>query len=52
MGIFSPPDFEKMRREGDMPRMIYWALNDKTPTESRAAVKMLREDVYAVVEYL
>ncbi len=52
MGIFSPPDFEKMRREGDMPRMIYWALNEKTPTESRAAMKMLREDVYAVVEYL
>lgn len=52
MGIFSPPDFEKMRREGDMPRMIYWALNDKTPTESRAAMTMLREDVYAVVEYL
>ena len=52
MGIFSPPDFEKMRREGDMPRMIYWALNDKTPAESRAAMKMLREHVYAVVEYL
>jgi hypothetical protein len=52
MGIFSAPDFEKMRREGDMPRMIYWALNDKTPTESRAAMKILREDVYAVVEYL
>lgn len=52
MGIFSPPDFEKMRREGDMPRMIYWALNDKTPVESRAAMKVLREDVYAVVEYL
>ena len=52
MGIFSPPDFEKMRREGDMPRMVYWALNDKTPTESRAAMKLLREDVYAVVQYL
>ena len=52
MGIFSPPDFEKMRREGDMPRLVYWALHDKTPAESRAAMSMLREDVYAVVEYL
>jgi hypothetical protein len=52
MGIFSPPDFEKMRSEGDLPRMIFWALNDKTPSESRAAMKYLRTDVYAVVEYL
>lgn len=52
MGIFSPPDFEKMRREGDMPRIVYWALNDKTPTESRAAMRILAEDVPSVVEYL
>jgi hypothetical protein len=52
MGIFSPPDFEKMRRDGDMPRLIYWALHDKAPTESRAAMTVLRKDVDAVVEYL
>ena len=52
MGIFSPPDFEKMRRDGDMPRLIYWALHVKAPTESRAAMTMLREDIYAVVEYV
>ncbi len=52
MGIFSPPDFKKMLRDGDMPRLIYWALHDKAPPESRAAMKVLHREVDAVVEYL
>lgn len=41
-----------MRREKDVPRLIHWALFDKDPELSRAALRVLREEVYAVVEYL
>jgi hypothetical protein len=52
MGIFDPPDFERMRRERDMPRLINWALHDKARESSRAALATLREDVPSLVEYL
>jgi hypothetical protein len=52
MGIFGPPDLEKLRREGDIPRLIYWALVEKEPALSRDALTILREDVYLVVQYL
>jgi len=52
MGIFSRPDFEQMRRSGDLPRLIHWALYDKDRESSRAALASLRNDVPALVEYL
>ncbi len=52
MGIFSKPDFEQMRRDGDMPRLIHWALYDKDRESSRAAMASLQKDVPALVEYL
>ncbi len=52
MGIFSGPDFERMRRDGDMPRLIHWALYDKDRESSRAALASLRKDPTALVEYL
>ena len=52
MGIFSPPDFEQMRRRGDWPRLIYWTLYDKDPASCRAAREVLRSDPYPLVEYL
>ena len=41
-----------MRRDGDFPRLIHWATYQKDPDSSRAALAVLRRDVYAVVEYL
>ena len=52
MSIFSAPDFERMRRDGDLPRLIHWALYDKDRESSRAALASLREDVPVLVEYL
>jgi HEAT repeat protein len=52
MAIFGPPDFEKLQRNRDWPRLIYWALLDKEPDLRRQALKVLRDDVYQVVEYL
>jgi len=52
MGIFSRPDFEQMRRDRDLPRLIHWALYDKDRASSRAATASLRKDVPALVEYL
>jgi hypothetical protein len=52
MSIFDKPDFELMRRSGDFPRLIHWALHDKDRESSRAALAALRRDVPAVVEYL
>jgi len=52
MSIFSKPDFEQMRRAGDMPRLIHWALYDKDRESSRAAMASLQKDVPALVEYL
>ena len=52
MGIFSRPDFEQLRRDGDLPRLINWALYDKDREYSRAALASLRKDVPALVEYL
>lgn len=52
MAVFGPPDFEKLRRNGDWPRLIYWALLDKEPTLRREALTVLRDDVYHLVEYL
>jgi hypothetical protein len=52
MGIFSRPDFEQMKRDGDLPRLVHWALYDKDREVSRAALASLRKDVPALVEYL
>ncbi|MFA4965949.1 MAG: hypothetical protein WC709_10015 [Thermoleophilia bacterium] len=52
MGIFDPPDIEKLRREADWPRLIHWSLYDKDPASSRAARAVLKADPYPVVEYL
>jgi hypothetical protein len=52
MGIFESPDFEQMRRKGDFPRLVDWALYTKQPQVSRAALASLRKDVPALVEYL
>jgi HEAT repeat protein len=52
MAVFGPPDFEKLRQKRDWPRLIYWALLDKEPALRREALKVLREEVYSVVEYL
>jgi hypothetical protein len=52
MGIFDPPDVAKLKRDGDIPRLIYWALQTKDREVCRAARLELRNDVPAVVEYL
>ena len=52
MGIFDPPDIGKLKREGDMPRLIYWAIQNKEPAIAREAQAELRSDVHAVVEHL
>jgi hypothetical protein len=52
MGIFRRPDFEQMRRDGELPRLINWALYDKDRESSRAALASLRKDVPVLVEYL
>jgi len=52
MGIFDAPDFEQMRRKGDFPRLVDWALYTKDPAVSRGALASLRKDVPALVEYL
>jgi hypothetical protein len=52
MGIFGPPDFEQMRRDGDWPRLIHWSLYDKDPASCRAARDALKADPYPLVEYL
>jgi len=52
MGIFDPPDIGKLKRDGDIPRLIYWALQDKHRDISRQARLELRSDVPAIVEYL
>lgn len=52
MGIFRRPDFEQMRRDGELPRLINWALYDKDRKSSRAALASLRKDVPVLVEYL
>jgi hypothetical protein len=52
MSIFGKPDFEAMRRAGDWPRLIHWALYEKDREASRAALASLRKDVPAVVEHV
>jgi hypothetical protein len=52
VGLLDRPDFERLRRDKDFPRLIHWAIYDKDPDSSRAALAALRQDVYAVVEYL
>jgi hypothetical protein len=52
MGIFSPPDYHKMRRDGEWPRLIDLALHDKARESSRAALAELRKDIPGLVEYL
>ena len=52
MSIFSKPDFEQLRRSGDLPRLIHWALYDKDRESSRAALSSLRKDATVLVEYL
>lgn len=52
MGLLGRPNFEKLRRDKDFARLIHWATYDKDPDLSRAALAVLRKDVYAVVEYL
>lgn len=41
-----------MRRDGELPRLINWALYDKDRESSRAALASLRKDVPVLVEYL
>jgi hypothetical protein len=52
MGIFDPPDIGKLKREGDFPRLIYWASQKKHLDIARAARRELRDDVPALVAYL
>ena len=41
-----------MRRDGELPRLINWALYDKDRESNRAALASLRKDVPVLVEYL
>jgi hypothetical protein len=52
MGIFDPPDIARLKQDGDIPRLIYWALQTKHGDISREARVELRSDVPAIVEYL
>ena len=52
MALFDPPDLEKLKRNGDMARLIDWANYTKNPEVARKALALLKRDPNGLVEYL
>jgi hypothetical protein len=52
MALFDPPDLEKLKRNGDMARLIDWAHYTKNPEVARKALALLKRDPNGLVEYL
>jgi hypothetical protein len=52
MALFDPPDLEKLKRNGDMARLIDWANYTKNPEVAGKALALLKRDPNSLVEYL
>ena len=52
MALFDAPDLEKLKRNGDMARLIDWANYTKNREVARKALALLKRDPNGLVEYL
>jgi hypothetical protein len=52
LALFDPPDLEKLKRNGEMARLVDWANYTKDPAISRKALTLLKRDPNVLVEYL